>query len=185
MADQPWQSRIQRHDNVDPNTLLENPANWRIHPQHQQQQLETLLDHVGWVRHVIVNDQTGHLVDGHLRVRMAQAKGEPSVPVVYVDLTPEEEHLILASLDPIATLAATDSSALAALAASLEMNLPDTDLTQMVRNLAGTETQTQTSPTQDQIDQRQDEMTSAFEGRHLHAYDASCPSCGNAFQFAR
>jgi hypothetical protein len=183
-----WQSRIVGHGDADPGELMANPANWRVHPKRQQDALESLLDQVGWVRHVIVNRTTGHLVDGHLRVRLAQSRQEPSIPVVYVELNEIEERLVLASLDPIAALAATDSSALMALMASIEVNSPEQDsgVTTIVRDLAGTQQQsTMTQPTQDQIDARQDEMAHAFEDRHLQSYEATCPSCNHEFAFAR
>jgi hypothetical protein len=56
-------------------------ANWRVHPKAQQEALAGVLDHVGWVRQVLVNKRTDHVVDGHLRVDLARARGEGSIPV--------------------------------------------------------------------------------------------------------
>lgn len=117
-----WRSRIVGSDDVAPDELLANPRNWRIHPKAQQDALAGALDQVGWVQRVIVNRQTGHLVDGHLRVELALRRNEPSVPVEYVDLTPEEEGLVLASLDPIAAMAATDAEKLRQLLAEVEFD---------------------------------------------------------------
>ena len=103
-----WRSRIVGHDEVPPDQLLANPLNWRIHPQFQRRALVQALDVVGWVDSVIVNRRTGHLVDGHLRVLAAMERGEPVVPVDYVDLSEDEERLVLATLDPLATLAIAD-----------------------------------------------------------------------------
>lgn len=64
---------------------------------------------MGWVQQVLVNRQTGHVIDGHLRVELAISRGEPTVPVLYVDLAPAEEALILATLDPIGAMAVTDA----------------------------------------------------------------------------
>ena len=50
---------------VAPDQLLANPRNWRIHPHEQEKALETVLDKVGWVQRVIVNQRTGFVVDGH------------------------------------------------------------------------------------------------------------------------
>ena len=44
---------------------------------------------------------------------LAISKGEAKVPVKYVDLTEEEELVVLATLDPIAAMAATDKDKLA------------------------------------------------------------------------
>ncbi len=69
----------------------------------------------GWVSEVIVNRTTGHVLDGHLRVELALARGEPSVPVTWVEIGEDEEPLILATFDPIGALATIDTAALDAL----------------------------------------------------------------------
>jgi DNA modification methylase len=111
----PWRSRIVDRGDVPPADLVANPRNWRGHPPAQKSALAGLLDQVGWVQDVVVNRRTGHLVDGHLRVELAKARGEASVPVVYVDLAEDEEALVLASLDPLAAMATADPEKLAAL----------------------------------------------------------------------
>ena len=110
----------------DPEQLLANPRNWRIHPREQQKALEGVLKQVGWVQNVIVNQRTGYVVDGHARVAMAITRGE-RVPVVYVDLSEEEEALILATLDPLSAMAGTDKDLLAGLVAELPA-VTDADL---------------------------------------------------------
>jgi len=106
MAD--WQNRIVGTGEEDADQLLANPFNARIHPKFQQDALTGVLDTIGWVQRVIVNQNTGHVVDGHLRVALAITKGV-KVPVDYVDLTEDEEKLILASFDWITSLAAYDT----------------------------------------------------------------------------
>jgi len=110
-----WRNRIVGHGEEAPDQLLANPRNWRIHPKAQQDALAGLLDKVGWVQDVIVNQRTGHVIDGHLRVSLAISREEASIPVVYVDVSPEEEALVLASLDPLAAMAVTDEEILASL----------------------------------------------------------------------
>lgn len=104
----PYQNRIVGYGEADPADLLANPRNWRIHPKAQQDALEGVLEGVGWVDDVIVNKRTGFVVDGHLRVSLALRHDHPSVPVKYVDLSEEEESLVLATLDPIAAIATAD-----------------------------------------------------------------------------
>jgi hypothetical protein len=113
-----WRNRIVGREEVDPNKLLAHPENWRIHPQAQSGALKGILDEVGFVQDVIVNlrtdpvwgEQQHHqvLIDGHLRVALAVQKNEPTVPVVYVDINPDEEKLVLATFDPIGDLAVPD-----------------------------------------------------------------------------
>ena len=121
-----WQNRIVGYGEEDSDQLLANPANWRIHPKHQQEALGAVLDNVGWVQNVIVNRRTGFVVDGHMRVALAISKGA-RVPVTYVDLSPEEEAVVLASFDPISAAAGVDAEKLDALLRDVQTNSPALD----------------------------------------------------------
>jgi DNA modification methylase len=80
------------------------------------------LSEVGWVQRIIVNKRTGHIVDGHARVELAAKQGEKAVPVVYVDLSEDEERTVLAALDPLAAMAGEDSAKREELLASLTVS---------------------------------------------------------------
>lgn len=110
-----WQDRIVGHGHEDPTQLLANPRNFRIHPDHQQAALVGVLKEVGWVAGILVNRRTSTVVDGHARVAVALRHHQPTVPVTYVDLSPEEEALILATFDTISAQACTDKHQLAEL----------------------------------------------------------------------
>lgn len=127
----PWRSRIVGHGESDPTQLLAHERNWRPHPRTQQVALAGVLDEVGWVAEVIVNKRSGEewpegqrgvetVVDGHLRVELAISRGEPTVPVRYVDLSPSDEALILATFDPISALAGSDRENLDAVLSLVE-----------------------------------------------------------------
>jgi hypothetical protein len=107
-----WRNRIVGHGEEAPDQLLANPKNWRIHPKGQQDALAGVLSDVGWVQPVLVNKQTGFVVDGHLRVQMAISHGDKAIPVTYVDLTEAEEAEILATFDPLGAMAAADKEQL-------------------------------------------------------------------------
>lgn len=107
-----WRNRIVGFGYEGPEQLLANPFNMRIHTRYQQEAMEGLLDEVGWIQVVMVNVRTQHMVDGHMRVELALRHGELAVPVIYVDLDPEEEKLAIATLDPIAGLAVIDNAKL-------------------------------------------------------------------------
>lgn len=112
MAEQPtWENRIVGNGFEDPAQLLANPQNFRLHPAHQKEALNGVLNEIGWIQEVIVNTTTGHLIDGHLRVELAMQRGE-KVPVKYVELTQQEERIALASIDPISALATQDQAML-------------------------------------------------------------------------
>ena len=110
-----WKNRIVGYDNVAPDQLLANPANFRLHPKRQQDALSGSLSELGWLQDIIVNRVTGHVLDGHLRVSLSLRNGEATVPVKYVDLSESEERLALATFDPITYMAETDAAALDAL----------------------------------------------------------------------
>jgi DNA modification methylase len=114
MTEPKWKNRIVGHAEVDPKTLVPNPENWRLHPKGQQEAMEGALDEIGWVQEITVNQNTGLVVDGHLRLDLALRMGEPLVPIKIVDLTPEEEAAVLATLDPISAMAKTDKGKLKA-----------------------------------------------------------------------
>lgn len=88
-----------------------------------------MISRVGLVQGVVLNlrsaaqgwpaGSTPALVDGHLRLELARKRGEAELPVTTVDLSPEEERLVLATLDPLGALAETDAEALEALCADL------------------------------------------------------------------
>jgi DNA modification methylase len=130
----PWRDRIVGQGHEAPGDLIPNERNWRTHPKAQRDALAGLIDQVGVVAPVMVNRTTGHLVDGHLRVELALARGEATIPVSYVELTAEEEALVLVALDPLAAMAGTDDEKLAALLA--EASADDEALAAMLARLA-------------------------------------------------
>lgn len=129
----PWRNRITAHGDVDPKVLFPNPSNWRTHPTEQQRALAGAMSEVGWVAQILVNRTTGHVVDGHLRVELAIRRNEPTVPVAFVELSLEEERLVLATLDPLAAMANADRDLLATLLADLTP--ADPALTQLLAEL--------------------------------------------------
>ncbi len=111
-----------------PDQLLANPQNWRVHPTEQQDELEKVLEEIGWVQRVIVNRRTQHIVDGHLRVQLAMKRGEETVPVTYIDVSEAEEKLVLASYDPLSAMATRDNDILKVLEADVREAFPDTEI---------------------------------------------------------
>jgi ParB-like chromosome segregation protein Spo0J len=119
MKSKTWVNRIVSYGEEDPDQLLANPLNWRVHPKAQQVSLSGVLDDIGFIAPVIVNRTTGHMIDGHLRVQLALRNHVPSIPVIYVELSKEEEAEALITLDPIANMAAADMRNLEALIGDL------------------------------------------------------------------
>jgi DNA modification methylase len=100
-----WKNRIAGYGTEDPEQLLANPLNFRIHPKTQQNALSGSLETLGWIDDVVINKTTGHVVDGHARIELAISSGEKEIPVKYVELSAEEERQALLSLDPISAMA--------------------------------------------------------------------------------
>lgn len=117
-------SRIVGHGEEAPDQLLANPLNFRRHPGHQLDALRGSMGELGWVKSVIVNRRTGYVIDGHARVEEVIRQKLKSIPVEYVDLSPEEERLALAVLDPITEIAIRDQDALNALLADVQAQDP-------------------------------------------------------------
>jgi len=117
-------SRIVGLSHDDPASLTPNPYNYRVHPELQRDALRASLAELGWIDVVIVNDVTGNIIDGHLRVEDALEMHELTVPVLHVELDADEEHKALMTLDPLAALAIADASALAELNGMVETDSP-------------------------------------------------------------
>ena len=165
-----WRSRVTRRADADPATLAAHPLNARRHPRVQADALAGLLDQVGWVADVLVNERSGRIVDGHLRVELALARAEPTVPVAYVDLDDAEERLILATLDPLAAMADTDAETLRSLLA--DVSTDDAALGELLASMAR---EAGIAPPDFEpvgIDE---------QGRLDQKAQVTCPECGHAF----
>jgi len=121
-----WKNRIVGSRDVPVEELKANPRNWRKHPDTQRAALAAVLGEVGLVQQVVMNQRTGHLIDGHLRLELALQSGEKVLPVIVVDLDEDEERLVLATLDPLGAMAEADGKALQALLA--DVSAPDASL---------------------------------------------------------
>ena len=116
-----WRNRIVESGELPANQFLPHELNARRHPNYQREALRGSLNEIGWVEPVVISKRSGKLLDGHARIEEALSKDENSpVPFVAVDVTEEEEQLILATLDPIAALAVYEQQAQEELLAGLE-----------------------------------------------------------------
>ena len=168
MARDNWRNRITGSGEEDPTQLVANPKNWRIHPKEQQDALSSVLDSVGWVQQVVVNHTTGNVVDGHLRVELAISREEASVPVVYVELSEEDEAKVLATLDPLSAMAGVDREKLSDLLADID----DGSLEMLLSRVA--ETNGVKAPSFDPVSFDE-------QGRLDEKQRVTCPECGHEF----
>lgn len=171
-----WRNRIVGHGEEAPDQLLANPRNWRLHPKQQQDVLGGVLDSVGFVQSIIVNQRSGFVVDGHARVALAISKHQPTVPVVYVELDDHEEALILATLDPISAMAGRDDELLASLIQDVQIEQgPVSDL---LASLAGEQPRTDLHDDDADLTPPVEPITKPGDLWLLGTY-VTCPDCGH------
>jgi hypothetical protein len=103
-----WEIRIIESGIEDPAQLLANPRNHRIHSALQQQGMQGVLESIGWIDRIKVNQRTGFVLNGHMRVAVAISNHQKSVPVDYLDLNEEEELLALTFYDELERMAGVD-----------------------------------------------------------------------------
>jgi DNA modification methylase len=117
--------RIKTFKRVNVADLIDNPKNWRKHPDAQRNALGGLLESVGWADAVLARetDEGLMLIDGHLRKELA---ADSKVPVLVLDVTEAEADLILATHDPLTSMAETDQALLDELVQGLEIDNDET-----------------------------------------------------------
>lgn len=145
MAEESYRNLIVGEGDEPLDEILFNENNWRVHPFEQQEALEGIFEDVGVVQRIIINLRSSPewgesqnvktLVDGHARVKIFSQHEEPTIPALYIDATPREEALILASLDPIGGMAVTDREKLSSLLSGIETE--NAQLTELFTTMAG------------------------------------------------
>lgn len=111
--------RIVGLERVTAKTLVPHAMNWRTHSKKQQDTLKGLLADVGYAVPIIAHrlpDGRLRIIDGHLR---AETLPDALIPVVVLDVTEEEADLLLASIDPLSSLAGQDDAKIAELLAGV------------------------------------------------------------------
>jgi ParB-like chromosome segregation protein Spo0J len=107
--------RIRELRRVRASDLLANPKNWRVHTKAQTAALRGLFAEVGYADALLARELADgrlQLIDGHLR---AETTPSAMVPVLILDVSEEEADKILLTLDPLTSMAESDSERLQAL----------------------------------------------------------------------
>jgi hypothetical protein len=103
-----WKNRIISYGQVSPYEIAANASNYRKHPTAQRRALQAAIEEVGYVQPIVVNQRTNNIVDGHLRVDLAKEQKISKVPVIYIDVSLDEEKKLLSTIDPITNMAVID-----------------------------------------------------------------------------
>lgn len=104
--------RIKEFRRVPASELLANPKNWRTHPDDQRKAVRASLSQVGFADALLARETengTLELIDGHLRAELTPGE---TVPVLVLDVSASEADLLLATIDPLAAMATTDTQKL-------------------------------------------------------------------------
>jgi len=124
-------NRIKEMKILNPSDVMPNSKNWRVHPQAQRDALRGVLSQIGIAAPVIAYE-TPHgykLIDGHERMTV----GVP-FPAVILDVSDDEADVLLATFDPITSLAETDAKMLDSLLNEISTDSPA--VAQMLDDLA-------------------------------------------------
>ncbi len=116
--------RIRELRRVPARELKPHPKNWRTHPPAQQDALRGVLAEIGYAGALLareLEDGALELIDGHLR---AETTPDVIVPVLVLDLTADEADKLLATFDPISSLARADAAAVERLLAEVRFSNP-------------------------------------------------------------
>jgi len=107
--------RIKELRRVPAASLRPNPRNWRTHPPAQRDALQGILSEIGYADALVARelpDGSLELIDGHLR---AETTPDALVPVLVLDVDEAEAAKLLATLDPISSLAGRNEELLGSL----------------------------------------------------------------------
>ncbi len=106
--------------------LRPDPANPRVMPEHERDALDRSLAEFGFIEPIVARRSDKRIIGGHMRVQAAIRSGHTEVPVVYVDVTDEQTHVLALALNRIS--GEWDDTLLARLLADLQA-VPAIDLT--------------------------------------------------------
>lgn len=106
--------RIKSLRRVKASDLAPNPRNWRTHSKAQVAAMRGILAEVGYAGAAMARETPDGLllIDGHLR---AELNPDEKIPVLVLDVTEEEADKILATFDPIGSMAGVDAEQLSRL----------------------------------------------------------------------
>ena len=125
VAPVPTAARPLRLEWVEAGSLVENPNNWRTHPDGQMGALKDVINdpEIGWAGACLFNEKTGRLIDGHARRNAVDPK--TPIPVLIGSWSEEAEKKILLTLDPLAGMAVPDVEQLTKLLDEVKFDSPE------------------------------------------------------------
>ena len=183
------QNRIIEFKNIHPSEFDKHPKNWRKHPPAQKQELEAILEKIGYVGAVIARKTpTGYaLIDGHLR---AETTPDMPIPTLVTDLTEDEGDEVLVKYDPMGAMAGAKQEELRTLLDKVKVHTGEMqryydDVLSSPKEFNPNWAEMDT-PSQYDIEQRAKELRRQFADKKLpDMIDVICPECAVDFQIRR
>jgi hypothetical protein len=133
-------NRITKHVRIRAGDLVPHERNPRLHPEVQRRALLALYAEIGFARSLLafeLPDGRLKLIDGHLRQKLDP---DMIVEVEVLDVSEEEAHKLLLSIDPLSTLVEHDHARLEELRQITKSD--NDDLNNLWRTIAAEEAET-------------------------------------------
>lgn len=118
-----------------PRSLQPHDNNPKKHPSVQREAYADLLEEIGWAGAFLYNEQTGRLLDGHMRQQDALERNLDEVPVLVINVDEVTEAKILLFLDKIGTLFQDDKAKVDLLSRGVD-DIPGSLKNLLIGNLA-------------------------------------------------
>lgn len=115
-----WEDAIIETREIALDQVTFHPLNPSIHTEFLQGLVKGSLDAHGWVRRPIYNERTGHVIDGHARLKVAMREGVTSLLFDVVDKSEDDENALLGVLDEMVKLKGHDPTTRAKLLDGLQ-----------------------------------------------------------------
>jgi hypothetical protein len=115
-----WRNRVKELRYVRPAELADHPLQWRVHPETQAAALKGILGEIGIAGALLAYESptTGLTsIDGHLRKSL---DADVPWPTLILDVDDAEAAMLLATHDPLAAMASSDTAQLTALLHSVQ-----------------------------------------------------------------
>ena len=184
-------NRITEILDVQGSSIRSNSQNWRTHPDAQKSALRGILQEGGGVDVLKVVPHPTEpgaylLVDGHARAELLGP--DALIKVAVLDLTPDEQRLVLATFDPLTQMSGTDRGLLDKLLAGLEAE--DAALKELLDgmwsfDMAASLSEPAGDPEPRAKRKRAAAAEAAPEGAGVFGdvpkHDGKCPTCGREY----
>jgi ParB-like chromosome segregation protein Spo0J len=152
--------------------INESPYNPRTHTEKELKAVKKSLKEFGFVEPLVVNETTGNLVGGHLRLKASKELGFKTVPVYKVKLSEIEEKTLNITLNSHTAQGKFEENMLATLLEEIKYEVPEMHLEmnfdQLSKDL--------------KIDFKEQEFEVPDQEKQKKLEFLTCPNCNEPFE---